>query len=103
MTKLRKIWRKRKRGGRSDCVYKVIYWSTRQKNGIIHSYGSQCCKSKGAAEKVVDSLQKSVDMYRIETWQKVGDWSGSIVVEDRHGNPAHLKLKNRPRKPNNGD
>lgn len=74
-------------------MYRLIYWSTRQHDGIINPYGTGDYTDKEKMERACAKLKSSKDMYRIEMWERIGNWEGEIVVEDWHGNPAHLKLK----------
>lgn len=76
-----------------ETVYRLTYWSTRQHHGIYNPYGSSDYTDKEEMERQRAELMSSRDMYRIETWQRIGNWKGELVVEEYHGNPAHVKLK----------
>lgn len=74
-------------------VYRIFYWSTRQWHGIHVPYGLGDYTDKVAMERARATLMESKDMYRIETWERLTEWEREIYVEEDHGNPAHLKLK----------
>lgn len=76
-------------------MFRVIYWSTRQKAGISDPYGQSDHDDEEKANKLVAGLMKDCDIYRVELWQlaQIKSVSKPPIVEKRHGNKAHLKLK----------
>lgn len=86
----------------SDGTFTIKYWSTRKKGDIIEPYGESHFPDIHAAGDVKDRLKKSKDIYRIEIWHLVSAEDREKVVEDFHGNPAHLSLENSRREHDNG-
>lgn len=87
---------------KSDAKYTVKYWSTRKKGATFEAYGQTHLKIIQDAEQIRERLRKSKDIYRIEIWQLVSAEEREKVVEDFHGNPAHLSLTNSRREFDNG-
>ena len=73
--------------------YKITYWSTRQKHGVMNPYGSYGCSSEELLQAECKRLKESKDIYMIETWEQTSVWDREPVVEEWTGNPAHLNLK----------
>jgi hypothetical protein len=92
--KLRKMIRDVPEGeDESRCsIYRVLYWSTRQRGDVTEPYGQDDCSDKAAAEGLRDKLIGSKDMYRIEIWRRSDVWTGPVVVEEYHGNEAHKRV-----------
>jgi len=86
-------WRKGK-GKKLARIYTVKYWSTRKEGDIYEAYGETDSNHIRDALKASKELQSREDVYFIEVWKRVGTFEREKIVEEFHGNEAHLSLKN---------
>jgi len=94
VAKLRKMLRGVPAGeDESRCsIYRVFYWSTRQQGDVTKPYGQDDYIVRAGAERLRDKVMQSKDTYKIEIWALLETWTGTIEVEEWHGNPAHLTV-----------
>lgn len=75
-------------------IYRLVYWSTRQTGDILEPYGRSDYEDRREVRTAKKVIERSRDIYKTEVWKRTALMEREKIVEEYHGNRAHLGLKN---------